>query len=64
MDYKELVELLKEWDEHCVSELCGKDVMNCDDLCINRGKECIVYQAISAIETLLAERDAALEDMK
>lgn len=64
MDYKELIELLNEWHEHCISELCGKDVLNCDDLCINRGEECIVHQAISAIETLLLERDAAVEDMK
>lgn len=64
VDYKELIELLREWDESCISDLCGKDILNCDDLCINRGAECIVHQAITAIETLLEERDAAVEMLR
>lgn len=60
MDYRDLIELLREWDERCISDLCGKDILNCDDLCINRGAECIVHQAIAAIETLLAERDSMI----
>lgn len=64
MDCKKLIDLLRKLDERCISDLCGKRILNCNDLCINRGAECIVYQAITAIETLLAERDAAIKCLR
>lgn len=53
MDYKELIEKLKEWNEYWISEFCADDKLMCDELC--GGGDCIVMQAITAIETLLAE---------
>lgn len=61
MDYKELIKQLKEWNEQYVSEMCADDKFSCYDLC--DGKDCIVCRAATAIETLLAERDAAVEEM-
>lgn len=61
MDYKELVEQLKEWNELLISEMCSDDKFPCYDLC--DGKDCIVCRAATAIETLLAERDAAIKKL-
>lgn len=77
MEYKELVEHLKEWNENLISEMCADDVLTCDDLCGCTG-DCIVVQAATAITDLLAraaaeearaekaerERDAAVKDME
>ena len=53
MDYKELVADLKDIYENYISELCGNDKLNCADLCTGKGADCVIVQAISAIETLL-----------
>ena len=58
MDYKELVEHLNEWNENLISELCGDDVLTCDDLC-GCTCDCIVVQAATAITDLLARAEAA-----
>jgi outer membrane murein-binding lipoprotein Lpp len=56
MDYKELVENLKEW-HRTICKTCGDDILTCDDLCGCTG-DCIVVQAITAINDLLAENQA------
>lgn len=61
MDYKGLVEDLKDIYENYISELCGNDKLNCADLCIGKGADCVIVQAISAIENLMKERDAMSE---
>ena len=56
MDYKELVENLKEW-HRTICKMCGDDILTCDDLCGCTG-DCIVVQAITAITDLLTENQA------
>lgn len=56
MDYKELVESLKEW-HRTICKMCGDDILTCDDLCGCTG-DCIVVQAITAITELLTENQA------
>lgn len=56
MDYKELMENLKEW-HRTICKMCGDDILTCDDLCRCTG-DCIVVQAITAITDLLAENQA------
>ena len=56
MDYKELVENLKEW-HRTICKMCGDDILTCDDLCGCTG-DCIVVQAITAITDLLIENQA------
>lgn len=56
MDYKELVENLKEW-HRTICKTCGDDILTCDDLCGCTG-DCIVVQAITAITDLLTENQA------
>lgn len=56
MDYKELVENLKEW-HRTICKMCGDDILTCDDLCGCTG-DCIVVQAITAITELLTENQA------
>lgn len=56
MDYKELVENLKEW-HRTIWEMCGDNILTCDDLCGCTG-DCIVVQAITAITDLLTENQA------
>lgn len=56
MDYKELVENLKEW-HRTICKMCGDDILTCDDLCGCIG-DCIVVQAITAITDLLTENQA------
>lgn len=58
MDYKELVNHLKEWNENLISEMCADDALTCDDLCGCTG-DCIVVQAATAITDLLARAEAA-----
>lgn len=59
MDYKVLIEDLKNIYENYISDLCGNDKMNCADLCI--ASDCIIVQAIEAFETVLKERDVAIK---
>lgn len=61
-DYKGLIKQLKYWNEQYISEMCGDGELSCIDLC--DGGDCIVQKAIDAIETLLAERDAAKNIIK
>lgn len=56
MDYKELVENLKEW-HRTICKMCGDDILTCDDLC-GCTRDCIVVQAITAITDLLTENQA------
>lgn len=56
MDYKELVENLKEW-HRTICKMCGDDILTCDDLCGCTG-DCIVVQVITAITDLLTENQA------
>ena len=56
MDYKKLVENLKEW-HRTICKMCGDDILTCDDLCGCTG-DCIVVQAITAITDLLTENQA------
>lgn len=56
MDYKKLVENLKEW-HRTICKMCGDDILTCDDLCGCTG-DCVVVQAITAITDLLTENQA------
>ena len=56
MDYKKLVENLKEW-HRTICKMCGDDILTCDDLCGCTG-DCIVVQAITAITDFLTENQA------
>ena len=56
MDYKGLVENLKEW-HRTICKMCGDDILTCDDLCGCTG-DCVVVQAITAITDLLTENQA------
>lgn len=52
MDYRALIENLKEWHENLIGEMCADDKLTCDDLCGCTGP-CIVMQAANAIADLL-----------
>lgn len=56
MDYKKLVENLKQW-HRTICKMCGDDILTCDDLCGCTG-DCVVVQAITAITDLLTENQA------
>lgn len=62
MDYKGLVEDLKDIYENYISELCGNDKLNCADLCVGKGADCVIVQAINAIESLMEEREKLVKD--
>lgn len=64
MDYKMLIEHLKCWKEEFIASLCEDYIIDCGRFCDGGTDDCIVEKAITAIETLLVERDAAVEMMR
>lgn len=57
MDYKELIEEVRHWEEGLLTSMCMDTRSRCFDMC--KGGECIALKAATAIETLLAERESA-----
>lgn len=56
MDYKELIERLKYYGtDYATGGNLGREIMGTDD---------VLLDAATAIETLLAERDAAVEELR
>lgn len=58
MDYKELIENLKAWDEEYIAPDCGEGNLQCEHFCLP-DKDCLVTQAATAITDLLARAEAA-----
>lgn len=63
MDYKALIENLNEWHENLIQEMCADDKLTCDDLCGCTG-DCIVVQAVTAIQDLLSRAEKAERELE
>ena len=51
MESELLINLLSEWHENLISELCQDDVLQCDDLCNCFRPACIVLRAIHQLKS-------------
>lgn len=60
MDYKELIENLKTWEEEYISCACGERNIKCQQFCLP-DKDCLATQVVTAITDLLARAEAAEE---
>ena len=52
MEYKELIDALRSWDEHYISVECGES-LNCSHYC--ESEDCLVNQAADELERLGTE---------
>ena len=58
MDYKELIENLKTWEEEYISCTCGERNIKCQQFCLP-DKDCLATQAVTAITDLISRAEAA-----